>query len=58
MKRSFPLLPLLLAILLLPLTGCEVIGGIFKAGAWTGAIGVILVVVLIIWLASRLFGRR
>jgi hypothetical protein len=57
MKRSFPWLPALLAVLLLPLTGCEVIGDIFKAGAWTGAIGVILVIVLLIWLVSRLFRR-
>lgn len=57
MKRSLPWLPALLAVLLLPLTGCNVIGDIFKAGAYTGIIGVLLVLVLIIWLVSRLFRR-
>lgn len=43
-----------LALLLcLSLTSCEVIGGIFKAGVWTGIIAVVLVVALIIWLISR-----
>ncbi|GAB3829592.1 hypothetical protein [Hymenobacter jeollabukensis] len=57
MKRSLPWLPLLLAVLLLPLTGCEVIGDIFKAGAYTGIIGVIVVIVLLLWLFSRFFRR-
>ncbi|MBO9634471.1 MAG: phosphatidate cytidylyltransferase [Chitinophagaceae bacterium] len=36
------------------LTSCEVIGGIFKAGVWTGIIAVVLVVALIIFLISRM----
>ncbi len=35
------------------LTSCEMIGGIFKAGAYTAIIGIVLVVVLIIWLVSK-----
>ncbi|GAB3937748.1 hypothetical protein GCM10028804_59890 [Larkinella terrae] len=42
--------------LLVGMTSCEVIGDIFKAGAWTGAILVIAVIGLIIWGVSRLFG--
>ena len=42
----------------LSLSSCDAIGSIFKAGAYTGIIGVVLVVVLAIWLFSRLFGRR
>lgn len=57
MKRSLPLLPLLLAVLLLPLSGCDVIGGIFKAGAYTGIIAVLLVLVLVLWLFSRFRSR-
>jgi hypothetical protein len=37
----------------LTLTSCEVVGGIFKAGAYTAIIGIIIVVVLVIWLISR-----
>lgn len=46
----------LLAALALTLSSCEAIGDIFKAGAWTGIIGLLLVVGLVLWLVSRLFG--
>ncbi|MGZ5255966.1 MAG: hypothetical protein ACXWCT_16275 [Flavitalea sp.] len=35
------------------LSSCEVVGGIFKAGMWTGFIIIVVVVALIIWLISR-----
>ncbi len=38
----------LLVILGMSFAGCEVVGGIFKAGLWVGAVGVMLVVVLLI----------
>ena len=38
------------------MTSCAAVGDIFKAGAWTGIIGVIVVVAVIIWLVSKLFG--
>jgi len=41
-----------LIILLLFLSSCSVITGIFKAGAVVGIISVIVVIVLIIWIAS------
>jgi hypothetical protein len=44
----------LLVFLGIPLASCEVVGGIFKAGAWVGAIGVILVVVLVAFVAGKL----
>ena len=42
--------------LLVSMTSCELIGGIFKAGAWTGGVLVIIVLALVIWGVSRLFG--
>jgi len=39
------------------LTSCELVGDIFKAGAYTAIIGIVLVVVLIFWLISR-FRKR
>jgi hypothetical protein len=36
--------------------GCELIGGIFKAGVWVGAIGVILLVVLVVVGVAKLKG--
>lgn len=38
------------------LTSCAAIGDIFKAGAYTGIIGVIVVLGIVIWLVSKLFG--
>lgn len=38
---------------LLMLTSCEAIGGIFKAGMWSGILMVALVIGLIIWLLGR-----
>jgi len=38
---------LLLVLLSLAGAGCELIGGIFKAGVWVGGLGVILVLVLV-----------
>jgi hypothetical protein len=35
------------------LTGCELIGDIFKAGVWVGALLVLGVVGIAIWLVSK-----
>jgi hypothetical protein len=43
----------LLAFLGMSLAGCEAIGGIFKAGIWVGAIAVILVVVLLVFVVGK-----
>jgi hypothetical protein len=37
------------------LTACDVIGGIFKAGVWTGVVVVVVVIAAIIFGISRLF---
>ena len=55
MKR-YSLFPLL--ALLVSLSSCEVIGGIFKAGMWTGVILVVVVVGLVIFLLAKLFGGK
>ena len=36
------------------LSGCELVGDIFKAGAYTGIFIVVVVIALIIWLLSKL----
>lgn len=48
----------LVALLVSTLSSCELIGGIFKAGMWTGIILVVVVIALVIWLAAKLFGGR
>jgi hypothetical protein len=49
--RSLWLTLLILATLLLG--GCEVVGGIFRAGMWTGVILVVLIVIGIVFVASK-----
>ena len=49
----FPLIALFLS-----LSSCEVIGGIFKAGVWSGVILVVVVVGLILFVISKMFGRK
>ena len=39
------------------LSSCEVIGGIFKAGVWSGILLVVIVVGLIIFVISRIAGK-
>ena len=43
----------LLLLLAVTASGCEIIAGIFKAGMWVGAIVVILIVVLIVWIVGK-----
>ncbi len=50
MKISYSLSLLLLLSLL---SGCEVVGGIFKAGVWVGIFAVAIVLGVIFWLVSR-----
>ncbi len=39
------------------LSGCELVGDIFKAGAYTGIFVVVVIIALIIWLLSKFRGR-
>ncbi|WP_437919175.1 hypothetical protein [Sphingobacterium sp. LRF_L2] len=38
------------------LTSCEVIGGIFKAGVWSGILLVVVVIALIVWIVAKVAG--
>ena len=57
-KRSMPMknssfLAVFSLLSTVVLTGCEVIGDIFKAGVWVGVLLVILVIGIIVWLLTR-----
>jgi hypothetical protein len=47
---------IIVLLLSLTLTSCEIIGTIFKGGVWTGAILVVLVIGIIIWGFTSMFG--
>lgn len=49
----------ILLVLLFTLPGCEVIGGIFKAGVWTGVLLIAVVVAaIIIFIISKLGSKK
>ncbi|MBY0542407.1 MAG: hypothetical protein K2P75_03325 [Sphingobacteriaceae bacterium] len=56
MKRHIPLA--LVALLATTLTSCELVEGIFKAGMWFGVIIVVIILALVIWLISKVFGGK
>jgi len=43
----------ILALLMVSLSSCELIGDIFKAGVWTGLLLVAAVIAIVIWIISR-----
>lgn len=55
-KKNLSLLTLLM-ILAVSSGGCEVVGGIFKAGMWVGVIMVALIVVVIFWIMGKMRRR-
>ena len=55
MQRNNYLFFGILSFLLASLSSCDLIGGIFEAGVWTGLILVAIVIALVIWLISKFF---
>ena len=56
-KNIFPLL-LLIVLLSGSLCSCQAIGDIFKAGVWSGVLLVVGIIALIIFIISRLGGKK
>ena len=48
---------LFFAAAMMALSGCSVIGDIFKAGAYVGIFAVIFVIIIILWIVSKFRGR-
>lgn len=48
---------LLIAMAVMTMSSCALIGGIFKAGAIVGIIAVIIVIAIIIWIISLFRGK-
>lgn len=47
-----------LLALLISLSSCELIGDIFKAGVWVGVLAVVVVIGLVFFLISKVFGGK
>lgn len=56
MKNS--LYVLLFVLISVSLTSCELVGDIFKAGVWVGILAVAAVIGLIIFLISKVSGKK
>jgi uncharacterized membrane protein YkvI len=48
------LLLVLLVAASMTLAGCEVIGGIFKAGVWVGALFIVIVIAIVGFIAAKI----
>jgi hypothetical protein len=55
-SASSRLLLLLLVIACVPVSGCAIAGGIFKAGLWAGIIMVLVVVGIVMFIVSKARG--
>ncbi len=44
---------LTLLTLIITMAGCQVVGGIFKAGVWFGVLIIVGIVALLIWVFTR-----
>lgn len=53
--KHFPFVILWL-LMMVSLSGCELAGDIFEAGAWVGIIIVVLIIVLVGWIIKKMRG--
>ena len=53
MKKGIAL-PSMVMFIMVFMSSCEVVGGIFKAGMWVGFIVVVLVIALVLWLINKI----
>jgi hypothetical protein len=58
MKSVSLLKQLILCSFVFTASSCEVIGGIFKAGMWTGIFVVVAVIAIIIFIISKATGKK
>ena len=60
MKNKFSIVPFgtLMVFFLFFLSSCQIIEGIFKAGVWVGILAVVGIIALIIFIISRVGGRK
>jgi uncharacterized membrane protein YkvI len=47
---------ILLMLATIPLAGCELVGDIFQAGMWVGAIFIVLIIAAVAFIAAKIRG--
>ncbi|QRR01621.1 hypothetical protein [Dyadobacter sandarakinus] len=47
---------LVVLLIAVSFTSCQMVGDIFKTGVWTGIILVVAIIAIVIWALSRVFG--
>jgi hypothetical protein len=58
MKNKFILQQAMLLVSCCSLAGCQVIGDIFKAGVWSGALLVVGIIALVIFIIAKVSGKN
>ena len=58
MKKNYVLITFILLLTTVVFSSCEAIAGIFKAGVWTGVLLVAGIIALIIFIISRMTGKK
>jgi hypothetical protein len=58
MKKNHVLIPFILLLITVMFSSCEAIAGIFKAGVWTGVLLVAGIIALVIFIISRMTGKK
>lgn len=58
MNRGTTPLMVMLLLLTMLFSSCEAIAGIFKAGVWSGVLLVVGIIALVIFIISRLAGKK
>jgi hypothetical protein len=53
MKKFSLMSAMLICMMIVLLSSCTVVGGIFKAGVWVGVLGIVILVVIIFWIISK-----
>jgi hypothetical protein len=56
--KNYLLNIMILALVTFSLSSCEAIGGIFKAGVWSGILLIVLAIAVIIFIGTRLTKRK
>ena len=46
----------LLVLAAIPLAGCEIVGNIFQAGMWVGALFIVLIIAAVAFIAVKIRG--